>query len=86
MYENFNNQNTRCVASLRKAGWLVERLFFQVTISIVFKRADGHRCGVRLQTSSALNKSFYIGLDVDGGINPSTTVLEPKRWQYEHPV
>ena len=67
------------MASLRKLEWLVERLFFQVTMSTGFKRADGHRCGVRLQTNSGLNKSFYIGLNVDGGINSSTTLLEPKR-------
>ena len=74
------------MASLRKPEWLVEGLFFQVTTSTGFKRADGHRCGVRLQTSSAQNKSFYNGLNVDGGIKPSTTLLEPKRWQYEHRV
>ena len=47
-------------------------------MSTGFKKADGHRCGVRLQMSSGLNKSFYIGLNVDGGINSSTTLLEPK--------
>ena len=67
------------MASLRKLEWLVVRLFFEVTISTAFKRAGGHRCGVRLQMSSALNKSFYSGLNVDGGINSSTTLLEPKK-------
>ena len=48
-------------------------------MSTGFRKADGHRCGVRLQMSSGLNKSFYIGLNVDGGINSSTTLLEPKK-------
>ena len=68
MYENFNNQNTRRVASLRKLVGPVVRLFFYLVISIVFSRVDGSRCDVRLQINSVLDKSTYICLNVDGGI------------------